>query len=122
MLGTSTGAMTRADVERIRALKDIGCVACLMLGVTGRWPDAHHLTEGGRRLGHQQTAALCPWHHVGRPDGGWTVTEMRALYGASFGLEPAAFREQFGTDAELLARQDALIARHGRLTGVRPCQ
>lgn len=122
MLATSTGAMTRADVERIRALKDIGCVACLMLGVTGRWPDAHHLTEGGRRLGHQQTAALCQWHHVGRPDGGWTATEMRELYGPSFGLEPAAFREQFGSDAELLAYQNRLIERHQRISGVSLCR
>ena len=101
--------MTKADKRRIRALKEMGCIACLLRGVGWRLPDAHHILVGGRRMGHQYTIALCGWHHEGRPmECG--QRETRELLGPSLKLEKRRFQAEFGTELELLRLTDERLA------------
>jgi len=53
---------TKAEKERMARLKEMACVACGAWGV-----DVHHLTSGGRRLGHMFTIPLCvECHRTGK--------------------------------------------------------
>ena len=93
---------------RDTAIREIGCICCLSDG-RGYVPcEKHHmLTTGlhgnGKRRGEDATVGLCGYHHrgIGNP------AEYRS---PSLAREPRAFREQYGRDDALLARQDALIA------------
>jgi hypothetical protein len=62
----STGAMTKAEKDRITRILGLGCVACAHLGIpNGRHIQVHHLIQGNRRLGHTFTIPLCEQHHTG---------------------------------------------------------
>lgn len=107
--------MTPAAFERrCQRIYSIGCLACRTRG----WFNAcqvHHLNLGGKagqaRRGDDCTIGLCPWHHVGEPPHGMTTRSMRAWVGPSLKLESRPFRQEFGTDDELLRRQNELIER-----------
>lgn len=100
---------------RFLAIREIGCIACLMLGLGIVGPQVHHLNlgdhHGGKRLGDEYTVGLCPWHHVGQPPDHMWKAEAQRLMGPSWELNPNAFRERFGTGAQLLAYQNELIRR-----------
>jgi len=111
--GRSTGAPTKAQIERFELIRDCGCVACLIYGLQ-TYPEIHHLTVGGRhgqkRRGHNFTIGLCSYHHRG--DVGFSTRELCELaYGPSYALQPKRFRETFGQDDELLAYQNRLIGQ-----------
>ncbi len=76
---------------------------------TGLLTEVHHLTECGRRLGHDFTIALCQWHHRGDPPVGMSKTEATGLYGPSYADGRRPFAEVFGSDDELLAIQNQLL-------------
>lgn len=99
--------------RRYFAIRECGCIACLMQGIRNVAPQVHHLNEGdvhgGRRLGDDHTVGLCPWHHVGQPICGLTGDECRERLGPSWELEPDAFRVTFGLGVELLAYQERLL-------------
>lgn len=99
--------------RRFGRIRDIGCLASRKQG----WfvlPDVHHLNTGGhagqKRRGDEFTIGLSPWHHRGIPIDGLTPEACRRMLGPSLKLEPNAFRETFGSDDELLALQNELIA------------
>jgi len=96
---------TRLQVARFRRLQEIGCIACRLDGHAGTPADIHHLTDSGRRRGHEATIPLCPWHHRGV--GG---SALLSLLGPSRALHRAAFRARYGEDRALLAQVEALIA------------
>lgn len=77
------------------------------------YPEIHHLNLGGHagsaRRGDEFTIGLCRWHHQGQPLQGWTLDECRRVLGPSLKLHSRRFRETFGSDDELLARQNQLI-------------
>lgn len=107
---------TAAQRRRITAIKERGCVACLMLGLSGcseGLPDAHHLNEGGqagrKRRGHDYTIALGKWHHVGTILPGETARSMEWKYGPSLARSSKDFRRTFGTDDQLLQYQNELL-------------
>lgn len=112
--GRSTGTPTVADAMRFTAIYAIGCICCLMAGRPGRAPEVHHLTETGRhghkRRGHRFTIGLCPWHHQAVPPTGMTDADAAAILGPSYKLHARKFRLRFGSDDQLLALQDQLIA------------
>ena len=82
---------TAKQKRRLEIIKrEIGC-----LNHPGRPADAHHLLRNGRRISHDATIPLCPDCHRG-PNG----THKRRRW----------FAETYGTDEELLARTDALVA------------
>jgi hypothetical protein len=97
--------------RRFRLIQDIGCLACHRFG----WyspVDTHHQNLGGhagqKRLGDESTIGLCPWHHRG-------ILKPPIYVGPSLATQPRKFREVFGSDEELLAKQDGLIAEHEAL-------
>jgi hypothetical protein len=108
----STGNRTKAEQARFDKMKEMGqCVACYQRGVHGRaYIEINHMLSGNRRIGHMATYSLCLWHHQGEPFDGMTKKSMLEKFGTSLkypGSKP--FRAEFGTDAELLAIQNALL-------------
>lgn len=105
--GRSTRAPTQAQRERFAAIQREGCICCRECGVGWMPAEIHHLTIGGRhgqkRRGHDYTIGLCIYHHRGQP------LPWQDKLGPSYALQPRAFREEFGQDDELLARQNELI-------------
>jgi hypothetical protein len=76
-------AASKADKERMALLKTLPCIVC------GSSPvEVHHITEGGRRLGHQYTIPLCYFHHEGNF--------------CSIGNTKKSFVDKFGTELEIL--------------------
>lgn len=105
----STGKPTKQEAERMAKMKEMGqCVACYQIGIHGRGHiEIHHLLSGNKRIGHLATVALCEWHHRGvscipRAD-------MDTIFGPSLAYGSKPFRAKFGTDAELLGLQNALL-------------
>lgn len=99
--------------RRFDAIYDIGCIACRKRGYS-RPCQVQHLNLGGlagqKQLGHSYTIGLCPWHHQAVKDFGYCSDEMRIKLGPSLAQQSKLFRETFGTDDELLAYQNQLIA------------
>lgn len=110
--GRSTGAPTAAQAHRFALIKEIGCICCWIKGVPRVPADIHHLTIGGKhgqkRRGHDDTIGLCQWHHRGVLP--YLGAQLAAGLGPSYALEPRKFREQFGTDDQLLEFQNQAIA------------
>jgi hypothetical protein len=121
----STKPPTAEDEERFQAMRQIGCVACLKNQEVGRASatlvlrrlEIHHLISGGRRIGHHATICLCHFHHQAKflPYVDYGYQAQAAAFGPSLEREPRRFHDMYGTDEELLARQNALLA-HMRTT------
>jgi hypothetical protein len=114
----STEKATPEQAARWLLMRKIGCVACLInmqigLKVTRMVLEHHHQTSNGRRIGHDETVELCRHHHQGDKfpmiEDGYKANA--AVYGPSYGKEPARFRLIYGTDEELLEFQNALLAQ-----------
>jgi len=101
---------------RCLRIYQLGCLPCRVRGWFSPC-QVHHLNldgkAGQKRLGDDATIGLCPWHHVGEPIQGMTAAECRRQVGPSL-KQSNAFRDTFGTDDELLARQNRLIERAER--------
>lgn len=105
-----------AESARMSAIKDLGrCMACESLravglsGCDGEGVDVHHVKSGNMRRGHMYTLGLCIWHHRRYPFEGNTCKEMVVLFGPSLLDGGKAFAEVFGSDEELLDRQNQLL-------------
>lgn len=116
--GLSTTTPTAAEAARIVACKEGLCVACVIWGEMPGVPwnfmvhpgcDYHHLLSGGRRRGHMFGVGLCGWHHRGLVGFGCTHEEMRAHYGPSLAEGSKPFHATFGSDDQLIARQDQML-------------
>lgn len=107
----STGNPTRAQQDRFRAIQALGCLPCILLGIWGNPCDIQHVVEGGKRLGHDETYGSCPWHHRGIAPGDWSARQAEESFGPSLAISRRRFAQQFGTERELLAKQDELIAQ-----------
>ena len=93
---SSLPAPTKAESRRIEIIKrEVGCIACRKEGMNCVPADAHHILSGGKRMGHLYTIPLCRPHH-NAVDAPW-------------------FEAQFGSQMELLAETNALVARHERM-------
>ena len=104
--------MTRE--ERYRRLFEHGCIACKLF--CGGWvykaPQMHHIVNQSYRKhqgGDRATLPLCPWHHQGQPDEGFTEIEMQIQYGPSLALDAKLFRAVFGAEDTLLDTVDKAI-------------
>ena len=105
---TSTGKAKKVDELRFAAMKEIGCLCCLLHGHPNVPGEVHHLTSRGRRIGHQATLFLCPGHHRG-VDFPMPYNEWKKVVGPSYALDRKEFREDFGEDTLLLSIQNELI-------------
>lgn len=109
----STGTPTKAERAHLAAVKALPCVACLMEGneLFCGLTEVHHLLLGNRRRGHMFVAPLCAWHHRGEPLDGMSAKEMEGALGPSLARSSKRFRVMFGSDDELLARVNELLAQ-----------
>lgn len=117
--GRSTTAWTVAQIARRNRMQEIGCIACLINEQDGKPTlrpyapklDIHHLTNGARRLGHDETVCLCQFHHKGDwwPFETAGYAEMEAIYGPAYHRAKRIFHYTYGSDAELLAGQNLLL-------------
>ena len=105
----STGSPTKAQQKRFDRIQNIGCVACVIDGIHQNPCEIHHLVSGMKRLGHDYTAGLCPYHHRGIVPSGYTYDQVSSASGPSMAREPEAFRKHYGTQEELLEFQNALL-------------
>jgi hypothetical protein len=103
--------ITTADAERFVAIKSLGCICCVKLGLPMQCgpTEAHHLLSGGRRRGHSQSVPLGRWHHRGIPWQTLNSRQMTEQFGPSLARGSKPFHEAFGTDDELLAEVERLL-------------
>ena len=106
---------TKAEKKRFDAFRDIGCVCCRQDGRKSEYV-ANHLLDGGRRIGHGATIPECPWHADGIPPDGMSVKACIIAFGPSRKTDKAGFHARYGTDSELLAYTNTLLAQCG-ITG-----
>jgi len=99
-------------------MQELGCIASLLDGVPGVPGEIHHLLSGGRRISHDHTVCLSPWHHRGLLPSGRKAEEFAEVHGPSLALAPNAFRRRYGDEEELLAIQDALLDHYLETIGV----
>ena len=98
-----TAHRTKADQARFDALKDMGCIAARLRGLGYVGPDIHHILSGGKRMGHQYTLPLSPWHNRGDiPEQCAGAKEAEAILGPSMYRSKRRFEAEFGTELELL--------------------
>jgi hypothetical protein len=91
------------------AMKEFGCICCRILLGEYVETEVNHILSGGVRVGHEATYCLCPWHHRGVPNMGWTARMMEDRYGPSLARGSKPFHRAFGSDAELLDYQNKLL-------------
>ena len=90
---------TKAESRRMDIIKrDIGCIACKKYSEDYVPAHAHHLIspDTGNRISHLAVIPLCSMHHD--------------LPGGSVHRNKVWFREAFGSDEELLAETNRLVA------------
>lgn len=116
----STKPPTNLELVRFDCIRRIGCIACLKNQEVGRASatlvlrrlEIHHLLSGGRRIGHEATICLCHYHHQAKflPYVDYGYKAQADAFGPSLEREPRRFHEMYGTDEELLALQNELLA------------
>lgn len=102
-------SLTKADLVRREAIHAGHCMACIQRGINVKASGAvqwHH-TAGKKR--HDLTCGLCLWHHMARPFCGRTHAQCRAYYGPSLAEGSKPFHAEFGSNADLLARQNKML-------------
>lgn len=98
------------------ALRDIGGIACHMMGYTTPAVDKHHHTStgkhgSGKRKGERHTVGLCPCHHRGKAAvGSSQALQWHEMVGPSYADDARKFRATFGADAVMLEYQEKLLA------------
>ena len=81
---------TLAEKKHMRAVAELGCIACRKLGYHGTPAELHHIKKGvmGKRASNFEVIPLCPYHHRNSNE--------------SYHQNPLWFTEKFGTQTELL--------------------
>lgn len=97
---------TKDEKTRMERLSLSGCVVCRLQHGAFVENQVHHMTAGGRRLGHRFTIPLCPWHHQGKCVGEYPTAEMTRIYGPSFANGRKDFEAAFGSEEHLLDETD----------------
>lgn len=93
---------------RFSRFAEIGCVCCRRLGHKNGEVEVHHLVEGRKRLGDNDTIPLCAYHHRGVTDYKKSIAERvmkasRHLHGRRL------FEQQWGSEKDLLAFTNELL-------------
>ncbi len=99
---------TKSERARMARIVELGCVACRKAGFGLVPAEIHHLLDGGVRRGHSFTIGLCQFHHRGV----WTPVAGKAA-GPCLSAGSRLFRAWHGSDDELLAYQNSLLAEEG---------
>ena len=105
-------ALTKADEARRTKIHAGNCLACAQRGIdlTGSgYVQWHHLDGKTKPGAHQKTIGLCLWHHQARTMYSGSHAYCRARYGPSLAEGSKPFHREFGSDDELLARQNEVL-------------
>jgi hypothetical protein len=94
--------VTKAEVEWMDRIVELGCCACREMGYPGTSAEVHHLLKGGRRIGHLFSIPLCAAHHRG----GRNDEEIVSRHPWR-----RAFESRYGTELELLEKTRELVQR-----------
>ena len=105
---------TKADLARFDRLNQMGCIACRINNGSWVQSEVAHVTDSGRRVGHQATIPLCPWHHRAVVPSGLDEKEMTRIYGPSFAKGKATFYAAFGSEHFLLDKTDIYLGKKKR--------
>lgn len=100
---------TKAEQERYRKLKEMGCIVTWLY--FNKWAPAeiHHLTEGGRRLGNDKTIPLTSWYHRAQvPPDCLTGAQAEVRHGPSLHSKKD-FELRFNTEEWLLEQVNKLL-------------
>ena len=92
--------MTLAERQFQTRVRDLGCIACRVMGVFGTPCDIHHILEGGRRMGEMFVLGLCVSHHR---------SELNNKHIVSRHHWKREFETRYGTELELLERTRELV-------------
>ncbi len=111
----STKTPTKAQKARFLAMYSLGCIACRLGGHGFEPAQIHHILSGGKRIGHDATIPVCPWHHVGEPRYPYNAATMIVLRGPSLGRHKQAFVKEYGTEQSLLERTNELLKQEQRV-------
>lgn len=97
------------DLERFAKLYALGCI--ITLAYHGEYEPAtiHHITDCGRRMGHDFTIPLSPWYHQGIPPANLRPSEAEKRLGPSLARSKCMFAERWGGEMFLLSITDQLI-------------
>lgn len=109
--------MTPEEKRHIYVSKHmVSCLPCLMLGWPNRHADYHHVIDGNERYGHLVGFPMCLWHHRGMLDEFNTMTEAECIerMGPSFELHRKKFIAHFGSEEQLVARNNFAVDLHGK--------
>jgi hypothetical protein len=101
---------TKAERKRMDQFRDVGCIPCRIEGKY-RPTTVQHVVTCGRREGHGATYGSCEWHHQGIPVLGKSVAELTELLGPSLALDAREFHKRYGTEGQLVAMQNLLLAQ-----------
>ena len=102
---------TQYQAVREQIALEIGCIACLRNGRPQTRAHIFPLAIEGKSS-HWHTVALCRWHGWGIVPEGMSEILCRKRRGPSRAKQPGLFQKRFGTDAELLERQNRRVRRY----------
>lgn len=95
-------AITPKELSYLKQIKELPCIACgcFIYDKYGRRlkSEAHHITEGGRRMGHYHSIPLCPNYEPHNYEG---CHEGKIC---SIGNTKKSFIKKYGSEHELLER------------------
>lgn len=101
---------TKAEKQRYARLKELGCIITRLKHGVWAYPEIHHITSGGRRLGNDKTIPLTEWFHRGIiPQDCKTSSEATQKYGPSLAKDKHEFECAFGGEEFLLAETNRLL-------------
>lgn len=116
------GSFTEKHRKRLYFKKELGCECCVIrFGRAGQGGDGHHAeTDEDVVIGHHALIVMCKWHHDGVPPTGYSSRSALDFFGPSRHKHRVAFREEFGTDLQLLERSDARLEKYLDTFVIRP--
>jgi len=94
--------MTKDEKAHLSKVAELGCIACLLMGMPGTPAEIHHPRAGrgkGQRASNYEVIGLCPAHHRGTAH-----PQVPSIH-----MAKRAFIAQFGTEQELLEHVRRLI-------------
>ena len=98
--------MNKAERARLLSVKQLPCI--ISDEYCGGQVEAHHITDGGRRIDHFHTIPLCFFHHQAQSP----VPVGRAVHKGK-----KLFEKHYGTQMELLHKTNQLLeANHENAT------
>lgn len=116
------GSFTEKNSRSLFFKKELGCEACFIrFGAAGPGGQGHHAeNDEDVVIGHHAIIVLCDWHHNGNTPGGFNSRSALSYYGPSRHKHRVAFREEFGTDLQLLERSNARLEAYLDTFIIRP--